>query len=173
MVVPQDSIDRARELTAGWGPITITAGGVTRQDSVSSGLEEVSSDLVLVHDAARPFATTELIERVLAQLDGFDGAIPALPLDETVKRVDDERVVETIDRERLWAVQTPQGFHTEVLSSAHEKARAEGINSTDDAMLVERYGGSVKVVRGLRSNLKITYPEDFEMAEALARGVHR
>jgi 2-C-methyl-D-erythritol 4-phosphate cytidylyltransferase len=173
VVVPQDSIDQARELSAGWDPITVTAGGDTRQNSVSSGLEEISSDLVLIHDAARPFATRELIGRVVAELVEYDGAIPALPLDETVKRVHDERVAETIDRERLWAVQTPQGFRTDVLRRAHEKAREEGIEGTDDATLVERYGGTIKVVRGLRSNLKITYPEDFEIAEALAHGVER
>ena len=168
LVVPGAALDRARKLRYS-GSVVFAAGGETRQDSVASGLEEVSAELVLVHDAARPFVTRGLISEVLAELDVYDGSIPALPSDETVKDVRNQEVFETVDRANLWAVQTPQGFRTEVLRRAHEKARSEDFVGTDDAMLVERYGGRVKVIQGSRTNLKITHPEDFQVAEALAR----
>lgn len=123
-----------------------------------------------MHDAARPFAPAELFSAVLNALEHADGAVTGVPVDQTLKRVRDERVLETVDRAALWSVQTPQAFRTEALLKAHESARAEGFIGTDDAQLIERSGGTVMMIRGTRSNMKLTYPEDFVLAERLAVG---
>ena len=132
-----------------------------------SGLEGIESEHVVIHDGARPLASTSLVHRVVEALSHHEAAVAAIPLDETVKLVSGEDVVTTIDRSGLWAVQTPQAFLTSVLRAAHERAIADEYTATDDAGLVERYGGRVCVVRGARTNIKLTYPEDFELAEAL------
>jgi 2-C-methyl-D-erythritol 4-phosphate cytidylyltransferase len=170
LVVPERNIDEASALFDQRESLVITIGGETRQDSVASGLEEVSADIVVVHDGARPFITVGLIHAVIEAATEADGAIAAMPLDETLKRCVGDKVEDTVDREGMWRAQTPQAFRTDVLREAHEKARAEGFIGTDDASLVERYGGTVKLVNGGRSNIKITYPEDFALAEALVRG---
>ncbi len=126
-----------------------------------------------MHDGARPFATAELIIKVVDALTDHDGAIAAMPADETLKRVDGDQIVETVDRASLWRAQTPQAFRSEVLRAAHQKAAAEGFIATDDAALLENYGGTVCVIQGTRSNIKLTYPEDFALAEAILRGGFR
>lgn len=170
LVVPERNLDEARALFGQRESLVITTGGETRQDSVASGLEEVSSEIVVVHDGARPFITVSLVHAVVKAATEADGAIAAMPLDETLKRSVRDRIEDTVDREDMWRAQTPQAFQTQVLREAHEKARTEGFIGTDDASLVERYGGTVKLVNGGRSNIKITYPEDFALAEALVRG---
>jgi 2-C-methyl-D-erythritol 4-phosphate cytidylyltransferase/2-C-methyl-D-erythritol 2,4-cyclodiphosphate synthase len=147
--------------------VLVAEGADTRQGSVTNGLALAASERVVVHDAARPFATPELVLRSLAALEGYDGAVVAVPLADTLKRVDGRRVLETVPRAGLWRAQTPQAFRTEALQTAHERAAAEGFDATDDAQLVERYGGTVAVVEGSSSNIKLTYPEDFVFAEAL------
>ena len=137
----------------------VVAGGATRSDSVRAGLAAVPADaeVVVVHDAARPFATPALFDAVIAAVrDGADGAIPGLPPADTIKRVDGGRVVETLDRAMLVAVQTPQAFRADVLRAAH----AAGADATDDAALVEAGGGTVVVVAGEPDNRKITFPGD-------------
>jgi 2-C-methyl-D-erythritol 4-phosphate cytidylyltransferase len=116
--------------------------------------------------------TPELIERVVAALEDADAAIAAVPVGETVKKADAGYVISTIDRTSLWLAQTPQAFHTEVLSRAHKSAAAENFHSTDDAQLIERYGGRVAVVESEPRNLKITHAGDFRVAEALVAGKH-
>lgn len=152
------------------GADVVVAGGVTRSDSVRAGLAAVPAgcEVVLVHDAARPLASVELFESVVgAVLGGADGAVPGLPLVDTVKRVGATGVVaETIDRSDLVAVQTPQAFRGPALRRAHEGAP----QATDDAGLVESAGGSVMVVAGERSNLKITEPDDLVVLAALVSG---
>jgi 2-C-methyl-D-erythritol 4-phosphate cytidylyltransferase len=120
--------------------------------------------VIVVHDAVRPFITHALVDRVIkaARVDG--GAICALPIAETVKRVRDAVVEATIDRSALWAVQTPQAFRAEILREAHEKARRDGFFGTDESMLVERLGHRVAVVPGLPENVKITTPDDLRRA---------
>jgi 2-C-methyl-D-erythritol 4-phosphate cytidylyltransferase len=145
----------------------IVGGGPTRQESVALGLARVSADAVVVHDAARPLVTPGLIGRVVAALEGADGAIAAAPVGETVKNADAGYVISTVDRSSLWLAQTPQAFRTEVLSAAHEHAAADDFLSTDDAQLVERYGGRVAIVESTSVNLKITHAGDFSVAEAL------
>jgi 2-C-methyl-D-erythritol 4-phosphate cytidylyltransferase len=145
-------------------------GGERRRDSVESGLGEISTEWVLVHDAARPLASSELVASVVARLGegDVDGVIPVLPMTDTVKRVDGDRVVGTVDRSQLVTVQTPQGFRTETLRAAHRLDPADDI--TDDAGLVERLGGTVATVPGDPRNLKITYREDLERARLLLEG---
>lgn len=142
-------------------------GGARRRDSVAAGLAEVPDDVewVLIHDAARPLVTPRLINRVLARVSigDVDGVIPAIPLADTLKRVEGEKVVATIDRETLAAVQTPQAFAVSVLRAAHE---SDALDATDDAGLVERANGTVVTVMGDPRNLKITVPGDLEIARA-------
>ena len=147
--------------------MVLVSGGETRQASVVSGLDEVSSETVVIHDGARPLVTDDLVQKVLAPLEHSDAAIVGVPMDETLKRAEDDRVIDTVDRSSLWRVQTPQAFRTAVLRAAHERARADGFVGTDDAALVERDGGSVVLVQGSRLNVKVTYPEDFTLVEAL------
>lgn len=144
-------------------------GGPTRSDSVRAGLSVVPDDVevVIVHDAARPLASRRLFDLVVqAVVDGADGAVPALAVSDTVKRVRDGHVVETVARDGLVAVQTPQGFRADVLRAAHRV----GAVDTDDAALVEAKGGTVVVVPGERRNLKLTVAADLELAEALLDG---
>ena len=147
----------------------VVGGGDSRQQSVRNGLQHVTSEYVVVHDAARPFVTAEMVDRTLSSLADAEGAIVATPLDETLKRVDGDVVDETLTRAHLWRVQTPQSFRTSILLDAHDKASAEGFEVTDDASLVERYGGRVVVVHSTRANMKLTYPEDFVIAEAMLK----
>lgn len=145
------------------GTVTVF-GGVTRSDSVRAGLAAVPEDaaIVVVHDAARPLATTALFDAVIrAVRDGADGAVPGLTIADTVKQVGAGVVIATIPRETLVTVQTPQAFRASVLRGAH----ASGGEGTDDAALVETAGGRVVVVTGEPANLKITAPEDLARAE--------
>ena len=152
------------------GAITVVPGGTTRQESVWLALRAVPDDvdLVVVHDAVRPFITRGLIDAVVGAARRTGAAICALPVADTVKRVRGDEVEATIDRTGLWTMQTPQAFRPALLREAHEKARRDGVVGTDDASLVERLGHSVKVVRGLEKNLKITTPEDLRRARRMA-----
>jgi 2-C-methyl-D-erythritol 4-phosphate cytidylyltransferase len=150
----------AEELGAG-KVASVVPGGATRAESVRLGVAEVPTEalVILVHDAARPFLPEELLERVLAPLgEGWDGVVPALPLADTVKRVRGDEVVETVSRDELVAVQTPQAFLAEVLRRA-----VEGGEASDCAALVERAGGRVKVVAGDPRLLKVTTQADLEL----------
>ena len=141
-------------------------GGATRSESVRSGLSAVPDavDIVLVHDAARPLATSSLFERIIAAVrDGADGSVPGVAMSDTVKRVEHDVVVETVPRAALVSVQTPQGFRASVLRAAY----AGGAEGTDDASVVEAAGGTVVVVAGERDNFKITEPGDLERAKAV------
>ena len=166
VVVPQEHLTDAGSLLSSY-EVVLASGGDTRQASVVSGLDEISADTVVVHDGARPLITCDVVASVLEPLNRFDGAVVGVPMDETLKRAAGDRVVDTVDRSNLWRVHTPQAFRVSVLRSAHERAHADGFVGTDDAALVERYGGSVLLVKGSRLNVKVTYPEDFALAEAL------
>jgi 2-C-methyl-D-erythritol 4-phosphate cytidylyltransferase len=165
----QDLLDggAAAVVVVGAGPDAV-AGGARRRDSVRAGLDALDEGVthVLVHDGARPLAGADLVRRVVARLGAgnCDGVVPGIPVRDTVKRIDGERVVSTADRSELVAVQTPQGFDLAVLLAAHD---ATDDDATDDAALVEAAGGTVVVVPGDPRNLKITYPEDLAVAEAL------
>ncbi len=148
-------------------------GGERRIDSVRNGLDHVppTVEFVLVHDAARPLTDPKLVVRVIDRLRAGDvaGVVPAVPVADTLKYIAGDEVVETVDRSSLVAVQTPQGFRTEILRKAHAAARAD---ATDDAMLVEAIGERVVTIPGDRANIKVTYLEDLELARVL-RSVDR
>ncbi len=145
-------------------------GGERRRDSVAAGLAHIDEvDWVLVHDAARPLVSEDVVARILGEcrVTEADAVIPAVPVTDTVKRVDDRTVVETVDRTVLVTVQTPQAVRLKMLRSAHAYGPAS--NATDDAALVEGLGGKVVIVDGDPDNIKITYPRDLARAEAILR----
>jgi 2-C-methyl-D-erythritol 4-phosphate cytidylyltransferase len=158
----------AEEIGAGKVSACVT-GGETRAASVRIGVEEVPDDaqVILVHDAARPLVPAEVVRRVIAPLaEGWDGAVPALPIADTLKRGEGDEVAETIDRSGLYAVQTPQGFVAESLRGA----LAAGGEASDCAGLVEAAGGRVKLVEGDRRLVKVTTATDLALVETLLRG---
>lgn len=173
IAAPAEYLVRTRRLVVrpGHRGVEVVAGGATRQASVRQALQAAPSDVdvVLVHDAVRPFIDRRLIDAVVAAAVTHGAAICALPLTETIKRVRDGVVETTLDRSGLWAVQTPQGFRSALLREAHDKAQRDGVIATDDAMLVERLGQPVRVVPGLASNVKITTPEDLRRARERCR----
>jgi 2-C-methyl-D-erythritol 4-phosphate cytidylyltransferase len=144
-------------------------GGAERQDSMRAGLAALPAgiELVAVHDAARPLVRPEDVGRVIAAAARTGAALLAVPVRDTLKRVRDGRVEETLPRAACWAAQTPQVFRVALLREALAKAEAEGVVATDDAQLVERLGAPVEIVEGDAGNLKITWPEDLALAEAL------
>lgn len=146
----------------------VIPGGTSRQESVFRGLSEVTGERVLIHDGARPFITAEEIKAVISSLDECCAAALGVAVRDTVKRIDGNQMVrETIPRENLVQVQTPQGFHTKEILAAHKKAAEEGIEVTDDCALAEYIGIPVRILPGSRRNLKITTPEDVALAQAL------
>ena len=166
VAAPDAHVARTRALVRGRRAVEVVTGGATRQESVWCALQAAPADaeIVVVHDAVRPFITRALIDAVVAAAADTGAAICALPIAETVKRVRDGVVEATLDRTGLWSVQTPQAFRAALLREAHEKARRDGVLGTDDAMLVERLGQPVRVVPGLAANVKITTPEDLRRA---------
>lgn len=172
VVAPEGWEGRARTIV---GPrprlIDVVAGGGNRQDSVRRGLAALPDpfDVVICHDVARPLASAALFDAVLGGLTGADGSVPSVPVPDTVKRVDDGMVAETVHRDGLVLVQTPQAFTREALTAAHRAAEADGFTGTDDAALLERAGFRVAVVPGDPANIKITRPEDLMVASALSR----
>jgi 2-C-methyl-D-erythritol 4-phosphate cytidylyltransferase len=158
LVVAPDRVDQPEPAAD-----LVVAGGDTRSASVRAGLAVVPADcdIVVVHDAARPLASLALFEAVVGTvLAGADGAVPGLPVTDTIKRVDGDEVVDTLERDDLVAVQTPQAFRAAILRQAHEGDP----EATDDATLVEEAGGIILVVPGEPTNLKITGPADLGIA---------
>jgi 2-C-methyl-D-erythritol 4-phosphate cytidylyltransferase len=151
-------------------PVEVCAGGDSRQDSVRVGLSRLAGvDYVLVHDAARPLASAALCRRVLRAAVESGAAFPGLPPRDAVKRVEGNRLVESLERERIVLAQTPQGFAYQLLLKAHLEAHETGFTGDDDAQLVAAAGHPVTVVEGEPTNLKLTTAEDFEVIEALLR----
>jgi len=169
VAVPAAHVDRARAALGGSRRprVEVVAGGATRQESVWRALQAAPAavDVVLVHDAVRPFISRGLVDAVVGAAAAHGAAVCALPIAETVKRVRDDVVEATLERAGLWAVQTPQGFHPALLREAHR----DGVTGTDDAMLVERLGHAVRVVPGLAGNVKITTPDDLRRARERRR----
>jgi len=151
--------------------LAMSVGGKTRSESVANGLDDLpdEAEIVLVHDAARPLVGDETIDRVIAAVRAGTSAIAALPVVDTLKEVNDDGLVaRTVDRERLWRAQTPQGFSRGVIVDVHRRARADRVSATDDAALCERYGIPVRVVRGSERALKVTDAADFARVDALS-----
>jgi 2-C-methyl-D-erythritol 4-phosphate cytidylyltransferase len=150
--------------------VAVVEGGRKRQDSVVKGFAQVSpekTEIVLVHDGIRPLVGKDLITRVIDETLKNGAAIPALQIEETVKEVEDGKVIRTMNRTGLYRVQTPQGFSYSILKEALERATEENFYGTDEAMLVERIGRKVFVVQGDPRNIKITNPADIKIMEAL------
>jgi 2-C-methyl-D-erythritol 4-phosphate cytidylyltransferase len=176
IVAPEDRVRDAEEIAARCAPslhvLGVAPGGRTRQESVRLGLEAVPADaaVVLCHDAARPFASSSLFDRVVDALgDGrdADGAVPVIRSADTVKRLRGSAVAETIPREEIGLVQTPQAFVSAALRTVHAGAAAAGLDGTDDAMLLEAAGYRIVAIEGELTNFKITTDEDLWRAEAM------
>jgi 2-C-methyl-D-erythritol 4-phosphate cytidylyltransferase len=153
--------------------VRLVAGGAERSDSILNALEaakEFRPEIVVVHDAVRPFVTPERISAVIAKAREIGAAILAQPATDTIKEVEDGLIRRTLDRRRIWRAQTPQAFRYDLLMRANEDARAANLPAamaTDDSFLVERLGAPVAIVEGMANNIKITTPEDLILAEKL------
>lgn len=176
LAVPQADLDYCLNDLAvrfGFSKIRkVVAGGKERQDSVRHALEHVSeeTEIVVVHDAVRPFVTEGMLTEVVEAARRVGGAIVALPMRDTVKQVGINHHIErTVDRQPLWLAQTPQAFRREQLLAAHYKAYAEKVHATDDAFLFEWAGHPVVVVEGSGENIKVTRPEDMIIGEAILK----
>ncbi|MCG1012356.1 2-C-methyl-D-erythritol 4-phosphate cytidylyltransferase [Tepidanaerobacter sp. GT38] len=171
LVVGADDIDFTREEIVKrykFKKIKIVQGGKERQDSVYNGLRELSpqTDIVVIHDGVRPFVPVTIIEKSIAAAAKYKAVGVAVPVKDTIKVVDDNYTIKnTPDRKTLWAMQTPQSFTYDVIMRAYEKAMCDGFYGTDDTVLVERLGLTVKIIEGAYENIKITTPEDIIFAE--------
>jgi 2-C-methyl-D-erythritol 4-phosphate cytidylyltransferase len=170
LVISTEQEARVRQIIQRFGPwpspVQLVPGGVERQDSVAAGLTLVqAADLVLVHDAARPFVSPACVQACVDTAATHGAAIAAVAAHDTVKLVGPDSVIaETLDRSRVWLAQTPQVFRAALLREAYAKATRDGYVGTDDAELVERLGHSVRIVPGEPTNLKITTPDDLQWA---------
>jgi 2-C-methyl-D-erythritol 4-phosphate cytidylyltransferase len=151
----------------GWSKVTLCPGGARRQDSVRQGLRQIRDcDLVMIHDGARPFLTLDLIEDGLKIVGETGAAVAAVPVKDTIKLADSEKLIkETLQRDKLWAAQTPQIFSFDVITKAYENLTTE---VTDDAAAVEHSGYKVKFYMGDYKNIKVTTPEDLALARIIA-----
>ena len=179
LVIPADEIPYCREhVVAACGfrkVVEIVPGGRERQNSVMNGLNAMrknvaDDDVVLIHDGVRPLITPQLLRESIEVARNCDGALVAVPAKDTIKVARDGIIIDTPLREMLWQAQTPQSFRFATIYAAHRAAELEGFTGTDDASLVERRGGVVRIVRGDYRNIKITTPEDLILAEAFLAG---
>ena len=176
LVVPEADLDYCRNeilMTAELQKeVHLVGGGAERQDSVFIGLKTIESDngIVLIHDGVRPFVRDS---HLVACIDGaaeFGACILGIPAFDTVKKVSAKNeITQTLKREKLWLAQTPQAFELTLIKKAHKAAKHEGFIGTDDASLVERLGGTVKIIPGSRNNIKITDQSDLALAQAISR----
>ncbi|MGD9017572.1 MAG: 2-C-methyl-D-erythritol 4-phosphate cytidylyltransferase [Desulfobacterales bacterium] len=172
VVPPEDVASRRGHFNAAFSmkdQLQVVAGGPERQQSVYRGLLGCPAEtrIVGVHDGVRPFLTRSLLQSLILTADRWGGAIAAVQPVDTLKTVDDSgTIVATVDRHSVWLAQTPQMFRYSLLKNAHDQAIADGFTGTDDAQLVERIGGVVRVVAGSQRNIKITRPDDVVMATA-------
>ena len=174
IALPQELVDDPPAyLRAAAKPLHVVAGGARRQDSVANGFRvaAAASDVIVIHDAARPFASADLIARTIAAAAECGAALAALAARDTVKRGDNATgvVAETLPRDSIFLAQTPQAFRRDVLQAALALAGRDAVDATDEATLAERAGYQVRLVEGEASNIKITTPEDLPIAEAIAR----
>lgn len=174
LVVPECDINLCKENIVGKYEFSkvsiIISGGSERQESVYKGLKHCSpqTELVLIHDGVRPFVDEDIIKRTIRGAEKSRACTAAVPVKDTIKVIGEDNLsIETPDRSKLWAIQTPQAFDYKLVLKAHETAQKEGFNGTDDTMLVEHIGHRVKVIMGSYMNIKITTPEDIIFAEAI------
>ena len=172
VVVPENYVEKiniqTRETSENIN-IQVVSGGEKRQDSVFNGMNALSKKckLVCIHDAVRPFVTVGMIEKTINACGQYDGAIMAVPAKDTLKKVTNDRIQSTVDRNEIWHAQTPQTFRREKIEKALQSAKKEGITGSDEAFLLERLGYNVAVVEGTFYNLKITTPDDWRISEAM------
>ncbi|MBU2054583.1 MAG: 2-C-methyl-D-erythritol 4-phosphate cytidylyltransferase [Proteobacteria bacterium] len=176
LVAPEGDIPEVREAVAGKRGFSkvsvVVAGGAERQDSVRNALAHLREEhgIVLVHDAVRPFVSEELIRCVVDAAEADGAATVGVPVKDTVKEVHPAGwVIKTVTREGLWLTHTPQAFRKPIILAAHERAKKDGFHGTDDASLVERMGGAVRMVPGDCDNIKVTTPEDLALGEVIIR----
>ena len=174
VAVPKDDIDYCRNEIIPAADMKkeaiLVVGGERRQDSVYNGLKTIESDdgIVLIHDGVRPFVNPEHLAACIKSAQKQGACILGIPAFDTVKHVNAKNeIIETLKRDTLWLAQTPQAFQLELIRRAHEIAKQEGFTGTDDASLVERLGGIVKIIPGSRNNIKITNQEDLKLAQAI------
>jgi 2-C-methyl-D-erythritol 4-phosphate cytidylyltransferase len=174
LVVPPDDLDTCFEKWVSslslHKRIHLVAGGLERQNSVYLGIQAVSGqrcEIVVIHDAVRPFVSTRIIEDCVEEARVSGACIVGMPAMETAKLVNVDQVERTLDRNSIWMAQTPQAFNLDLIRTAHESANLEGFMGTDDAMLIERLGHKIRIIPGSRLNMKITTPEDLALAEGL------
>lgn len=170
LVLPEKEIPKAKKLIGSlkFNKVkSVVASGEHRQDSVYNGIKVVSkaSDYILVHDGARPLAGDKVIRKLIVEVKKSGAAILAVPIIDTVKKVKNGIISATLNRSKLWAAQTPQGFKASLIKRAHERAEKLAFKATDDADLVEKLGHKVKIVMGSYDNIKVTTPFDLEIAE--------
>lgn len=176
LVVSEKEIEKASQQIQEFHPkvTQVILGGKERQDSVFNGLQglDPETDIVVIHDGVRPFVSPDLIRETVEAARDFGAAITAIPVSDTIKKVNAEGLVErTVDRSGLWRVQTPQTFQVTLLKEAFEKARADNFYGTDEGSLVEYLGREVKVIPGSEFNIKITRSEDLALGETIAARV--
>lgn len=172
LAVNEDEKQEFKRLLVQYGinkAVKLVPGGSERQFSVYAGIEALDDDdgIVLVHDAARPFIDIEQIQRLVEAAEQYGAAILAVPVKDTIKRAEGNKVRATVERSNLWSVQTPQAFRIHELRKAHEQALCDQYLGTDDASLVERMGDDVIIVEGNYDNIKLTTPEDLFFAETI------
>jgi len=173
LVVSKKEIEMVQQQIQDFHPkvTKVIMGGKERQDSVSNGVQSLDSetDIVVVHDGVRPFVLPDLIRETVVAARDFGAAISAIPVSDTIKKVNQEGLVErTVDRSGLWRVQTPQTFQVSLLKEAIEKAQADNFYGTDESSLIEYLGREVKVIPGSEFNIKITRSEDLVLGEKIA-----
>jgi 2-C-methyl-D-erythritol 4-phosphate cytidylyltransferase len=170
LVLNHKDLARGRKLTGerAWSKVGLCPGGARRQDSVKEGLRHMKDcDWVMIHDGARPFLTVSLIEDGLKMTEEFGAAVAAVPVKDTIKLADSRKCIRrTLQRNKLWAVQTPQIFNFDMITKAYENLAVE---VTDDATAVERLGYEVKLYMGDHKNIKVTTPDDLALARIIAR----
>ncbi|NPA13261.1 MAG: 2-C-methyl-D-erythritol 4-phosphate cytidylyltransferase [Aquificae bacterium] len=169
LVLPPQDLDRVKVFS--FKKVSKVAGGKERQFSVYNALKNIDScDVVVIHDTARPFATEEMFLQGIENIKkGWDGSITAYKSRDTVKEVEGDKVIQTLNRERLYIVQTPQTFVFPKLLEAHNRAKEDGVIGTDDSFLMERLGYRITVNEGSPLNIKITTREDLQLANCIAK----
>lgn len=169
VVTGQDEHMRVAEIAKGISKMhAVTTGGKTRQESVYNGLGFSTGDIILIHDGARALIGQEEISKTINAAKEYGAAAVGVPCKDTLKSADKDRFITgTIDRDKTFLIQTPQAFKRDIIFNAHNKALENGIDATDDCALVEMCGGRIKIVTGQYDNIKLTTPEDIEVAEKI------
>lgn len=173
IVTAKDDIARMKEIAKrdNFSKVShITEGGATRRDSVYNGLLKATGDTVLIHDGARCFITPEEINAVICDTEKYGAAAVGVKVKDTLKTIDsDSNIIATVDRERTVYIRTPQAFRTSEILSLHERAKADGLDVTDDCSIFEHYGKTVHLTLGSYDNIKITTPEDITLGEEILK----